>query len=111
MAPRTIEVTVRRRLFHATAVVLLLGFAAPLCAQTQDDPDLDINLAQPDFTLVALPTTLVPLETASIDVVSAELRIDATAIELGVSLDLEVARVGSAAASPVGGDQPPAAPA
>ena len=24
----------------------------------QDDPDLDINFAQPDFTLVALPTTL-----------------------------------------------------
>ena len=48
----------------------------------------------------ALPTTLVPLETASIDVVSAELTIDATAIELEMSLDLEVARVGSAAASP-----------
>ena len=27
-------------------------------AQTPDDPDLDINFAQPDFTLVALPTTL-----------------------------------------------------
>src|SRR4029450_3928363 len=24
----------------------------------QDDPDLDISFAQPDFTLVALPTTL-----------------------------------------------------
>ena len=58
MALRTIEVTVRRRLFHVTAVALLLGFAAPLYAQTQDDPDLDINLAQPDFTLIALPTTL-----------------------------------------------------
>ena len=34
----------------------------PAAAQTpappQDDPDMDINLAQPDFTLVALPTTL-----------------------------------------------------
>ena len=59
----------------------------------------------------ALPTTLVPLETARIDVVSAALTIEATAIELGVSLEMEVARVGSAAASPVGGDQPPAAPA
>src|SRR6186713_3102082 len=58
MALRTIEVTVKRRLFHVTAVALLLGFAAPLYAQTQDDPDLDINLAQPDFTLIALPTTL-----------------------------------------------------
>ena len=59
----------------------------------------------------ALPTTLVPLETASIDVVSAALTIDATSIELGVSLEMDVTRVGSAAASPVGGDQPPAAPA
>jgi hypothetical protein len=59
MALRTIEVTVRRRLFHATAVALLLGLAAPLYAQTPpDDPDLDVNFAQPDFTLVALPTTL-----------------------------------------------------
>jgi hypothetical protein len=60
MALRTIEVTVRRRLFHATAVALLLGLTTPLYAQTQtqDDPDLDVNFAQPDFTLVALPTTL-----------------------------------------------------
>lgn len=37
----------------------ILGVAAPLWAQApQDDPDLDINFAQPDFTLVALPTTL-----------------------------------------------------
>lgn len=27
-------------------------------AQDDDDPDLDVNLAQPDFTLVGLPTTL-----------------------------------------------------
>jgi hypothetical protein len=33
--------------------------AAPPAAPAQeDDPDRDINLAQPDFTLVALPTTL-----------------------------------------------------
>jgi len=38
----------------------MIGAAAPAGAQTppQDDPDLDINLAQPDFTLVALPTSL-----------------------------------------------------
>ena len=39
--------------------LLVLVAAAPAAAQApQDDPDLDINLAQPDFTLVALPTTL-----------------------------------------------------
>lgn len=32
--------------------------ATPPPAQEQDDPDRDINRAQPDFTLVALPTTL-----------------------------------------------------
>ena len=31
---------------------------APQTAAPADDPDLDINLAQPEFTLVALPTTL-----------------------------------------------------
>jgi hypothetical protein len=36
------------------------GDAAPRpgAAVQQDDPDLDVNLAQPDFTLSALPTTL-----------------------------------------------------
>jgi Membrane bound beta barrel domain (DUF5777) len=39
--------------------VLTVLLAGPAYAQApQDDPDLDINLAQPDFTLVALPTTL-----------------------------------------------------
>ncbi len=40
--------------------MLAIGVTAPAAAQTppQDDPDMDINLAQPDFTLVALPTTL-----------------------------------------------------
>jgi hypothetical protein len=38
----------------------MIGTVAPVAAQTppQDDPDLDVNFAQPDFTLVALPTTL-----------------------------------------------------
>lgn len=38
----------------------MVGTVPPASAQTapQDDPDMDINLAQPDFTLVALPTTL-----------------------------------------------------
>lgn len=38
----------------------MMGAVPPAAAQTppQNDPDLDINLAQPDFTLVALPTSL-----------------------------------------------------
>lgn len=42
------------------AMALLLTMALlPSRAEAQDDdPDLDINLAQPDFTLVSLPTTL-----------------------------------------------------
>jgi len=43
-----------RRAFAIFA--LILAVAVPAAAQ--DDPDLDINFAQPDFTLVALPTTL-----------------------------------------------------
>lgn len=45
---------------RAVGVALsVLVVAAPAAAQApQDDPDLDINFAQPDFTLVALPTTL-----------------------------------------------------
>ena len=40
------------------AVFVTMG-AVPAFAQAPpDDPDLDINFAQPDFTLVALPTTL-----------------------------------------------------
>jgi hypothetical protein len=37
-----------------------LGASVPSQSQTvpNDDPDLTLNLAQPDFTLVALPTTL-----------------------------------------------------
>ena len=49
-----------RRLRFVTILAVLLAMgAAPANAQApQDDPDLDVNLAQPDFTLVALPTTL-----------------------------------------------------
>jgi hypothetical protein len=32
--------------------------ASPAAPAPEDDPDLDINFAQPDFTLAALPTTL-----------------------------------------------------
>ena len=41
-------------------IVLLVGAVPPAAAQTAppDDPDMDVNFAQPDFTLVALPTTL-----------------------------------------------------
>lgn len=49
------------RFLRATGlVVMLIGAVAPAGAQTppQDDPDMDVNFAQPDFTLVALPTTL-----------------------------------------------------
>jgi len=51
---------VRLRLGCAICVLaFVLNTPSPAGAQTpQDDPDLDVNLAQPDFTLVALPTTL-----------------------------------------------------
>ena len=56
----------------AMAMVILQGVAfagqAPAAGQTpppaaqapqvEDDPDLDFNFAQPDFTIVTLPTTL-----------------------------------------------------
>lgn len=42
--------------------VVAAGLAVPVYAQAPsqpaDDPDMDVNFAQPDFTLVALPTTL-----------------------------------------------------
>jgi hypothetical protein len=45
------------RLRHVSGIfALILTLAVPVAAQ--DDPDLDINFAQPDFTLVAMPTTL-----------------------------------------------------
>jgi hypothetical protein len=40
-------------------MIVSLLFVAPARAQqTPDDPDLDLSLAQPDFTIVTLPTTL-----------------------------------------------------
>jgi hypothetical protein len=65
-------VIVKPSLRRACAIfVLILAAAAPTAAQApqapqarqapqaaQDDPDLDISFVQPDFTLVALPTTL-----------------------------------------------------
>ena len=62
----TTEVCVKLTIQRAWGViaVLMLAVAMPAFGQTPqqqappDDPDLDINLAQPEFTLVALPTTL-----------------------------------------------------
>jgi hypothetical protein len=36
----------------------MLVMFAPSLAQAQDDPDLDLNVSQPDFTVITLPTTL-----------------------------------------------------
>jgi hypothetical protein len=50
------------RRFLALAAVALLtcgtAFAQQPAAPAADDPDRDVNLAQPDFTLASLPTTL-----------------------------------------------------
>jgi hypothetical protein len=41
------------------ATVLMIGVLAPAPAMAQeDDPDRDLRLAQPDFTIITLPTTL-----------------------------------------------------
>ena len=43
----------------AAAVVLATALLAPAPAMAQDDdPDRDLRLAQPDFTIITLPTTL-----------------------------------------------------
>ena len=48
-----------RALFAATAAVLAVMALTPSPARAQDDdPDRELNLAQPDFTLITLPTTL-----------------------------------------------------
>ncbi|MGE0042884.1 MAG: DUF5777 family beta-barrel protein [Vicinamibacterales bacterium] len=51
-----------RRLAARLAVLALLACPRAAAAQApsapQDDPDLDTNVSQPDFTLTALPTTL-----------------------------------------------------
>ena len=51
---------IRRLLMLALTAVLVSGtaFAQSASPPAQDDPDRDVNLAQPDFTLAALPTTL-----------------------------------------------------
>src|SRR5688572_27927434 len=41
----------------AIAFFVLVALAA-VPAQAQDDPDLDLNVSQPDFTIITLPTTL-----------------------------------------------------
>lgn len=50
----------RRHLRNGFCVLLLIGgtVVPSLVEAQQGDPDLGINLAEPDFTLVALPTTL-----------------------------------------------------
>jgi hypothetical protein len=49
----------QRAIVAAAALVLAIGALAPSSAQAQaDDPDRELNLAQPDFTIVTLPTTL-----------------------------------------------------
>lgn len=41
-----------------TSAASAQGGAAAPAPQVQDDPDLDLNFSQPDFTIVTLPTTL-----------------------------------------------------
>jgi len=53
----------------------------------------------------ALPVTLVPLETGSVDVGSAELRIEEHWIELDVSLEMDVTRAGRGVSAAVGDRQ------
>lgn len=49
----------RQRLCCAFGVLLLTtGIVQPAAAQAPYDPDMDVSFTQPDFTLVALPTTL-----------------------------------------------------
>jgi uncharacterized beta barrel domain-containing protein DUF5777 len=61
--PTTSETTPRWRsaIVHMTAIVSVLiaalSLPAPALAQ-EDDPDRDLRLAQPDFTIITLPTTL-----------------------------------------------------
>jgi len=48
-----------KRLYCACGVILLtIGMVQPAAAQAPYDPDMDVSFTQPDFTLVALPTTL-----------------------------------------------------
>ena len=61
MTSPTVSVSRRRRhgIAAAAAAVLAILALAPSPAQAQDDdPDRELNLAQPDFTIITLPTTL-----------------------------------------------------
>jgi hypothetical protein len=52
------RITMTRPLPVLFALLLFAAAAPPLSAQTPADPDRRPNLAEPDFNLVALPTTL-----------------------------------------------------
>ncbi len=43
---------------YTTALLALVFFAAPPAFAQDEDPDREVNFAQPDFTINALPTTL-----------------------------------------------------
>jgi|SRR5688572_24962033 len=63
MTSSSLTARARRRSTHvwsvlAAAAVLVIGLLAPPTAIAQDDPDRDLRLAQPDFTIITLPTTL-----------------------------------------------------
>src|ERR1044071_6262499 len=54
-----------RSIFAAALVACLIALPSAAAAQnappapaTDEDPDRDINVSQPDFTLITLPTTL-----------------------------------------------------
>ena len=64
------------------------------------------NVAESLGQRFSLPDTLIPLENARVDVVSASLAIDEHGIDLAVTLDMNVTR--TAVAPAVGGGQQPA---
>jgi hypothetical protein len=50
-----------KRILRSTMIVIGLSLGATVSGQAQtatSDPDVSLNLAQPDFTLIGLPTTL-----------------------------------------------------
>jgi hypothetical protein len=57
-ATASFELAAWRTCVLAAAATLMLVMFAPAAAQAQDDPDLDLNVSQPDFTVITLPTTL-----------------------------------------------------
>jgi len=61
MTSSTFSPGLRRRLpclLVAAAVVLTMAVLPARAAAQDEDPDLDLNLSQPDYTLVSLPTTV-----------------------------------------------------